>query len=509
MIKLGQRNIRISDFHSVLYADGKIEIDTEALEKVSGAFRFLQEFCKGKVIYGINTGFGPMAPYRINQKHQRELQYNLIRSHSSGMGQVLSSTQIKSVLLARLNTLLLGKSGIHPDVLVLFKNIINKDICPLIYEHGGVGASGDLVQLAHVALGLLGEGKCRYKGQIMNTGEVFAIEGLHPMEIHIREGLGIMNGTAAMTGIGIINSLAAARLYEYSVAASCMLNELVKSYGDHFSAELNNTKLHPGQRHTADLMRQFLSDSKRIRQRQEHLYDMTESESEVLEDRVQEYYSLRCVPQILGPIYDTLTFCTEVLENEVNSANDNPVIDENVHNVFHGGNFHGDYVALEMDKLRIALTKLSMLAERQLNFLMNHKLNGILPPFANLGRLGLNFGMQGIQFTAVSTTAENQTLSGPMYIHSIPNNNDNQDIVSMGANSALLTSKVADNCFQVLAVELASIAQAVDYLGCLEDMSTSSKALYTRIRNVFPAVHGDQPAFEKLQDLADELKRTI
>src|SRR6185369_7227630 len=174
----------------------------------------------------------------------------------------------------------------------------------------------------------------------------------------------------------------------------------------------------------------------------------------------------RCVPQILGPVYDTLLETKRVLEDEVNSANDNPVIDHVKENVYHGGNFHGDYVSLAMDKMKIVITKLSMLAERQLNYLMNDKLNQRLPPFINLGKLGLNFGLQGMQFTATSTTAENQTLSYPMYLHSISNNNDNQDIVSMGCNAALMTRKVIDNSFDVLAIQTLALVQAIDYLKC-------------------------------------------
>ena len=181
---------------------------------------------------------------------------------------------------------------------------------------------------------------------------------------------------------------------------------------------------------------------------------------------MQEYYSLRCVTQILGPIYDTIQHAEKIVIDELNSVNDNPVVDHENQNIFHGGNFHGDYVSLEMDKLKIAITKLSMLSERQLNYLLNDKLNRKFPPFVNLGILGLNFGMQGMQFTATSTVAENQSLSFPMYVHSIPNNNDNQDMVSMGANAALMTKKVIDNSFEVLAIQMMTVLQAVDYLEC-------------------------------------------
>ncbi len=194
---------------------------------------------------------------------------------------------------------------------------------------------------------------------------------------------------------------------------SAMTNEIVEAYDDHFSKELNIVKHHTGQNYIAAMMRGMLKDSKMIHSRSEHLYNPENIEHDVFEDKVQEYYSLRCVTQVLGPIYDTIEHAEKILVEELNSVNDNPVIDHENKNIFHGGNFHGDYVSLEMDKLKIAITKLSMLSERQLNYLLNDKLNQILPPFVNLGVLGFNFGMQGMQFTATSTVAENQTLSFP------------------------------------------------------------------------------------------------
>lgn len=505
MINLGQHPAVYNEFRKIVIQEEDVEISEIALNRVKHSYEFLDNFCKGKIIYGINTGFGPMAPYRINAKHQKELQYNLVRSHSSGTGSILPPIYLRAILTARLNTLLQGYSGVHDSIINQFKEYINRGIYPVVFEHGGVGASGDLVQLAHVALGLIGEGEVMYKGELRNTADVLAQEGLPPVELKLREGLGVMNGTAAMTGIGMVNLYYARKVVHIAVLASAMINELVESFSDHFSAELNEAKKHKGQHEVAALMRQILGDSQRIRTRSEHLYDNM-PESDVVADKVQEYYSIRCVPQILGAVHDTLDYSEKVLVDEINSANDNPIIDMLNQNVYHGGNFHGDYVAFEMDKMRIAITKVSMLAERQLNYLMNHKLNNILPPFANLGRLGLNFGMQGVQFTAVSTTAENQTLSTPMYIHSIPNNNDNQDIVSMGANSAWLTKRVIDNTFEVLTIHLMSLCQAVDHLQCAEHMSSKTRALYDGIRSVFPVFTDDVPKYKAIRDITQYLK---
>jgi histidine ammonia-lyase len=198
---------------------------------------------------------------------------------------------------------------------------------------------------------------------------------------------------------------------------------------------------------------------------------------------------------------DTILYAIHVLTNEVNSTSDNPIIDGEHHNVYHGGNFHGDYVALEMDKVKIAIAKLSMLAERQLNYLMNPKLNEKLPPFVNLGKLGLNLGMQGVQFTAVSTVAENQTLAFPMYLHSIPSNNDNQDIVSMGTNAALLTKKVIDNTYQVLAIEMIAILQAIDFLNIKERLSSYSLGKYEDLRKIVPTFSEDSVKYIDIRNI--------
>lgn len=498
--------LELKDFQKIVTENEKIELDDALLTRVEESFRFLKEFSKDKVIYGVNTGFGPMAQFKIGDADTHQLQYNLIRSHSSGIGNPLPADEVKACMLARMNTLSLGKSGVHQSVVELLKELINRDITPLIFEHGGVGASGDLVQLAHLALVLIGEGEVFYKGQRRQTSEVFEAEGLQPIAVEIREGLALMNGTSVMSGIGAVNAYKASQLTEISLKLSCAINEIVQAYDDHLSEALNATKRHYGQQKIAERMRDHLSDSKLIRKRADHLYTRFEEQEKIFKDKVQEYYSLRCVPQILGPVLDTLEYTEKVLENEINSANDNPIINVEDQHVYHGGNFHGDYVALEMDKLKIAVTKLTMLAERQLNYLLNAKINEILPPFVNLGRLGLNFGMQGVQFTATSTTAESQMLSNPMYIHSIPNNNDNQDIVSMGTNAAVICRKVIENAFEVLSIEAITIVQAIDYLGFQDQVSSSTKALYEEIRNIIPVFSDDMVVYPYLEEVRRYLK---
>jgi len=501
MIYVGGKLLSLNDLSDILFKKIEIELDTTAVEKVDTNFQFLKKFSANKLIYGINTGFGPMAQYRISEGNFLQLQYNLIRSHSSGGGNLMPPMLVKALMVARLNSLMLAYSGVHTDLVKLLTTLINKDITPCIYEHGGVGASGDLVQLAHLGLALIGEGEVIYEGALHPTIDIFNKLEIKPLSIHIREALAVLNGTSAMTGIGIVNIIQAKKLLEWSVMLSAMINEIVEAFDDHYSLELNIVKHHQGQNKIAALLRDILKDSKMTRNRADNLYNSENLKQEIFEDKVQEYYSLRCVTQVLGPVYDTICHAEEVLVNELNSVNDNPVIDHENENIFHGGNFHGDYVALEMDKLKIAITKLSMLSERQLNYLLNDKLNQKFPPFVNLGVLGLNFGMQGMQFTATSTVAENQTLSFPMYIHSIPNNNDNQDIVSMGCNAALMTKKVIDNSFEVLSIQMMTVLQAIDYLEGMSRLSTETSKVYRTLREIFPKFIEDKPKYKELQEI--------
>lgn len=498
--------MNLDKFYSVVFGNDKVEVSAEDMQTVAGSYEFLERFAAKKLIYGINTGFGPMAQYRIDEASMRQLQINLIRSHCTGVGQILSAEETKAVMLTRLNTFLQGYSGVHTDTIELLQVLINNNITPVIYEHGSVGASGDLVQLAHLALCLVGEGEVMVDGCRRKTEDVFGQMGIKPLRIHLREGLALTNGTSVMTAIGLINVLRAKRLIELSVTLSSMINEVVGAFDDHFSEELNMAKRHKGQREIARTMRYILATSRCIRKRENYFYNQ-EIKDNFIEHKVQEYYSLRCVPQILGAIADEADNAERVLLDELNSASDNPIIDVKTGNVYHGGNFHGDYVAFEMDKLKTGITKLTMLAERQLNYLCHNKLNGILPPFVNLGVLGLNYGVQAAQFTATSTTAECQTLSMPMYVHSIPNNNDNQDIVSMGTNAALITKRVIENSFQVLAIEAIAMVQAVDYLQIADLLSVKTRELYDRVRRIVPLFVEDNPLYGAIEELVEELKK--
>jgi histidine ammonia-lyase len=500
--------LSVHDFEQIIFGGKKINLAPIQEQKLQESFSFLKRFSADKIIYGINTGFGPMAQFRIEQADLSDLQYNLVRSHCAGLGNALETTYARSVLLARLNTFLQCKSGVSPLVVKKLVEFLNANIAPEVFEHGSVGASGDLVQLAHLALNLIGEGFVYVNGERIEAKTALVNANIQPLKLELRDGLGLINGTSCMTGIGLINLIYAKRLVNWSISCSAIINEMVESYDDSISEQLNGAKLHFGQKEVAKKMRSILADSKLIKQREEFFKNPESTTHLTFDKKIQEYYSIRCVPQILGPVYDTLTYSENVLENELNSTNDNPIIDIETQNVYHGGNFHGDYISLEMDKIKTVITKLSILCERQLNFLLNPALNNQFPAFLNLQKLGLNFGLQGAQFTATSTVAENQTLSFPNYVHSIPNNNDNQDVVSMGTNSAVITAKVIENSFQVMAIHLMAVCQSIDLLeeGKKDLISSHAKMIYKEVRALVDPVTTDKPLSADIKKLINFVK---
>ncbi len=498
--------ISLKSIEDCLFNGKIIDLSELPMDKVQECYNFLKDFAAKKIIYGINTGFGPMAQWRVDDKYLTDLQYNIIRSHSTGAGEPLPDIYVKASMIARLGTFLQARSGVHPDLVRLLVEMINRGIYPFIPQHGSVGASGDLVQLAHMALCMIGEGRVHYHGEWRPSAEVLAENGLEPFRIHIREGLSISNGTSFMTGIGLVNQHYADILLDWATLASVMMNEIASSFDDLMSEELNEVRRHEGQQVIAARMRRLAKGSRCLEKREHELYDGGHEDTRTFNHKVQAYYSLRCAPQILGPVYETYANASRVLEEEVNSACDNPIVDPVSKNVYHGGNFHGDYISLEEDKVKIATVRLAMTAERQLNYLFHDRINGILPPFLNMGTLGLNYGMQACQFTATSTTAECQTLAMPNYVHSIPNNNDNQDIVSMGTNSALLTKRVIDNAYQVFSIHFIALAQAVDCLSLADKLAPTSKKIYSEIRDIAPKFVEDRPFYEQIAKVEEYLR---
>lgn len=498
-------SIDLSQVSDIILNKKPYTIAPEAIQRVEKSYSFLEKFSHKKLIYGLNTGFGPMAQYRIPTEKMVELQYNLIRSHASGVGGYLEPLYCKSILLNLMHAMMRGYSGIHPSLIQLLKRLLDEDIIPCVPMHGSVGASGDLVQMSHVALALIGEGEVYYNNEVKSAKEVFEQKGIEPFKIYLRDGLGVINGTTAMTGVAALNTIFAQRAAEWSLALSMMINEMMESYDDHVSKELSAVKRQSGQQVIAEKARELLNGSQLIKSRKNHLYEKEVTE-DYIEHKVQEYYSLRCVPQILGPVYDTILHAQQIVENELNSTSDNPVVDAEAGSVYHGGNFHGDYISLEMDKMKLAVVRICMLAERQLNYLLNDKINNRLTPFVNNGTLGLNFGFQGIQFTATSTTAEAQAMSTSMYVHSIPNNNDNQDIVSMGFNSSCMAKRVIENTFEVMAIEAATVAQGIEQLKVVDKLSPMTKKIYTQIREQYPAILADRSTSKDTERLKNYMK---
>tara|TARA_B100000795_G_scaffold85940_1_gene62469 strand:+ start:4911 stop:6398 length:1488 start_codon:yes stop_codon:yes gene_type:complete len=479
--------LTITVLKEIINGDRSYSYNESDIKKVLKSFDFLKSFSKNNLVYGINTGFGPMVDFKVQEKDQKELQYNLIRSHSSGMGGVLSKKVVKTLMIIRLHTFLQGKSAVSESLINTLSNYLKNEIYPNIFEHGGVGASGDLVQLAHLALGIIGEGEgVNGKGEKGSISELIEKVNIKPHTLELRDGLALINGTACMTALSTINVIDSKILVKWSVNISAMMLEIFGSYDDYVSKELNQVKLHEGQNKIASEIRKILESSSLITKR------YTDDDK-----NFQEFYSIRCTPQVLGPILDTINYTEKVIENEINSVDDNPIIDVENKKIVHGGNFHGDYVSLEMDKLKVAITKLTMLTERQLNLLLNSKINKILPQFLNIGKLGLNYGMQGVQFTATSTTAENQMLSNPMSVHSITCNNDNQDIVSMGTNSALITKKVIDNAFQVLSIQLMACVKAIEILKVETKVSNETNKIINSVQKLIGKHSANDEIFYK------------
>ena len=473
-------NLTIEDIRDFLSSplEFDLKIDKATRSALAKNAAYLEARGAKQIVYGFNTGFGPMAEHILPPHERIALQYNLITSHAMGAGDPLPDSVVRVIMLIRLVTLLKGNSGIYPDAPELLAACIKADIVPLIPEHGSVGASGDLVQLSHIALALIGKGDVMHKGKKVPAARALKAAGLMPLEIRTREGLALINGTAAMTGIAAIVVLDSLRLLAISELLTSALYEISGASLEYISPEIQAARPQTGQSAVAERMRAILKDSSCMQKSPARSTQHLEKGGIMPLEKVQHIYSIRCAPQVLGPILETFEEALSVVEIEMNSVTDNPVIVTGK-GIFHGGNFHGDAVSSAMDKAKISLAKLAMLSERQLNYLMNPKLNALLPAFMNLGVPGKTLGMQGLQFTATSTTAESQTLANPMSVHSISTNNDNKDIVSMGANSALMAKKVADNAYQVISIQAIAIVRAIYFLGIEKRLSTETRKLYS------------------------------
>ncbi len=506
-IFINGKSLTLKDYEKVALHNCRVELDSAAYTRVMENRKALESVVEnGNVIYGINSGFGPMCNRIIPSESIDELQVNLIRSHSSGHGNPLCKEVVRGCMLLRANNLARGYSGVRPDAIELLVKLLNADLCPLIPERGSVGASGDLVHLAHLALVLIGEGKIQMSGEWRPTGEVFKELDITPLTPSFKEGLALINGTSMTTSLGCFAVLQAKKLVQLSRISVAIGLEVLGGTTEAFSPELHSVKSHWGQKVVAELVSKHLQDSNLTRQNEtvfEQLKEDLKKETLLTSHiTIQDAYSLRCVPQILGVVVETINFVETILEKEINSTSDNPIVIDHLSEVsiYHGGHFHAQYCSMVLDYLSIAIAEIGVLAERQINRLTNDKLNGNLPPFLIPEQHGLRCGLMGVQYLASSTTAELQALCAPISIHSIPTNADNQDIVSMGPSSALRSLEQVERVCRIFAVQLLCLVQGLDFCD-IKKAGKQTQEIYGFIRDRFPSIVEDRPMYTVIDEL--------
>ena len=441
--------LTLEEIREVAAGRARIELAPAALERVERARALVDRTAAGDVpTYGINTGFGTLSEVRIDRKDLRTLQRNLLVSHAAGVGQPLPLAEARALLLLRANVLAKGHSGVRPRTLQLALEMLNRDVVPVVPERGSVGASGDLAPLAHLALVLIGEGEAFWKGERLPGAEALRRAGLEPVVLEAKEGLTLVNGTQAMTAVGTLTLLRAEALAEVADLAGAMTVEGLLGSHRPFQELIQAVRPHPGQQAVAAHLRALLADS-----------EIVESHRDC--SKVQDPYSLRCMPQVHGAARDGLSYVRAVLAVEANSATDNPLVFPAEDQIVSGGNFHGQPVSLALDVLAIACTQLSAISERRVEQLVNPALSG-LPPFLAKNS-GLNSGFMIAQVTSAALVAESRVLSHPASVDSIPSSAGREDHVSMGMTAALKARQVAEFTRSCLAVELLVAAQALDF----------------------------------------------
>jgi len=468
-IVLTGNDLSFRDIVAIGIGDKKVELDNSSLEKCRASRLFLEEAIKDKkIIYGVNTSFGPMCNRIINEREIETLQNNLIVSHAAGLGTPILPYIAMGILAVRLNTLVKGHSGVRIVLLELMKNMINKGIAPYIPECGSVGASGDLIHLAHMSLAIIGKGEVYYNKELMPAGVAFERAGLVPLKLSYKEGLALMNGTAAMTAIAAFALLGANKLLNIACVNAAFAIEIFGGIDDAFDMDLHLVKPHPGQIAVSDTIKKLYKGTGNITRREEmhdkirkqELQDTPVFETNI---NVQDVYSIRCTPQILAPVKEALDQAIRTVEIEANSTNDNPIIIAEKKKIIHGGNFHGQSISFAMDSLSIAMSTLCNLSERRLNKLLDKNLNEGLPEHLIPGEVGLTMGFMGAQYLATSTTAENRHLANPMSVNSISCNATNQDVVSMGTVAARKAFRLVSNAKHVITLEILADLQALSF----------------------------------------------
>ncbi|SPE45650.1 Histidine ammonia-lyase [Candidatus Sulfotelmatobacter sp. SbA7] len=449
-----------------------------------------------KVSYAITTGVGKLSDVHIAGEQIREMQVNLVRSHAVGVGEPLPSAEVRAMMLLRANSLSKGYSGVRTETIDTLCEMLNRGVTPFVPSQGSVGASGDLAPLAHLALALIGEGECSDdRGVRVPTAEVLRRAQVKPLVLEAKEAVSLINGTQGMLAVGILALLAAETLMDSADVIGSLTLDALHGTDAAFDERIHRARPHPGQLKTAENLRRMLEGSQ-----------IRESHRDC--DRVQDAYSLRCMPQVHGAVRDTLAHCRQVMETEVNSAVDNPLVfvknlkqSDGQGDVISGGNFHGEPLAFALDFLGIALSALAGISERRLERLVNPALNEGLPPFLAAGA-GLNSGFMMPQVTAAALVSENKILAHPASVDSITTSGNKEDYVSMGMTASLKLKRIVTNTNNVLAIEAMAAAQALDFLAPLKP-SKRGQAAHAAIRSVCATMDKDRVMYKDFERIAE------
>ncbi len=466
----------------------KVEISEEAMAKVVIARKFVDEIVDSKkVVYGITTGFGKFSDVLISKEETQDLQTNLIISHSCGVGNPFSEEIARAIMLLRVNNLSKGYSGVQPATIQTLVDMLNEGVHPIIPEKGSLGASGDLAPLAHMVLVMLGLGEATYKGDKLEGAEAMKRAGIPTIKLSSKEGLALINGTQVMTAVGTIATYEAIQLLKLSDISAAMTVEALNGITDAFDPRLHAVRPHKGQIDTAANMLRLLKDS-----------GLTTRQGDI---RVQDAYTIRCIPQIHGASKDAVNYVVEKINIEINAVTDNPILFPEDGVVFSGGNFHGQPMALPFDFLGIALAEVANVAERRIERLVNPQLSG-LPAFLTPNG-GLHSGFMIAQYAAAALVSENKVLAHPASVDSISSSANQEDHVSMGTIAARKAKEILFNAQNVIAIELLSAAQAIDF-GDASKLGQGTNAAYGVVRSHVTKIVEDRVMnidFNKIYDI--------
>jgi histidine ammonia-lyase len=467
----------------------------EAREAVDRARAVVDALVAGnQLAYAITTGVGKLSDVRIAGDQIRELQVNLVRSHAVGVGEPLTIAETRAMMLLRANSLSKGYSGVRAVVIDTICEMLNRGVTPFVPSQGSVGASGDLAPLAHLALALIGEGECLdEKSARIPSADALKRAQIKPLVLEAKEAVSLINGTQAMLGVGTLALLAAETLVDTADVLGGLSCDALKGTDAAFDERIHKARPHSGQMRTAANLRRMLEGSQ-----------IRESHREC--GRVQDAYSLRCIPQVHGAVRDTLAHCREVFEIEANSAVDNPLVfiadpKKIAGDIVSGGNFHGEPIAFALDFLAIALSALAGISERRLERLVNPALSEGLPPFLAPGA-GLNSGFMMPQVTAAALVSENKVLAHPASVDSITTSGNKEDYVSMGMTAAIKLKRIVENTRNTLAIEAMAVAQALDFLAPLKT-SKRGQAAHAAIRSVCATMERDRVMYKDFARIAD------